>query len=388
MVFFIRLLAGFVGVIPPVIALRFNSSADYGHVSVLFAHVLIVLGPLFQYLNQGYLRNLSSATKIKGDILIVYYLIFGLSVLVFISTDWYSALYFLVMMILCFLLKILEVRLLATERKIAAVLICYVSPYFIYSLILVSAIYFVSQGWRDIALFQTFSWLMACGLAVFFLGIKETFKIFSEIFSDGFRISFKGWVFYFNGIILSSLENLPVIFLGLRGGNAIIPSFEVIKKIFSVISVMVQGLTMVHNTSLYKFAFIDENLFKTEFSRLRKSIFLACLLYFVSLCVFIYLAEGYIKEYRFDGDVHFFIFIGLSSLITAIFSAYGSGLTAMHGEKWWTAGAISGLLAFFITLMINEDIKYIATAIFVQNLVLSAAVFVGYHNNFSKWRKG
>lgn len=381
-----RLLAGCVGFAPPFLAASLLDGLTYGLGASSFAVGLLAVGPVSQYAKQGYLRSLLlsdrpdiSAQHIMTVFVIIVATVGAISCLLGYSSATSVASVLIASATLA-AARLEEVRQVAANRQLAAVVLFYVIPPLFISLIFILLWFFdYSPNW----------WMVSGGMSLSYL-LPSIYSIVSRRgfifrFSPIPRLSNLNMIwcesrtFLFSGFIMSASESLPT--LSLAGLNQVdsIAVFELLRKLSSAVSVFLHGLSIAFSPSIIRAA-ADKDWFgvKKLIGKNAKISLAFALLYLPAAVLVVLLME---RSHRLHGEVSLGIALPLflSSFITCVAAPFGMAVAAINSERWWIIGGGLGLLSFLMTLCAAPFTGAgvaVSLAVLAQNAVLSFTIGV------------
>ena len=390
----LRILGGAAATLPPLIALAWLDRAQYGHAMANYAIALLLIGPLSQFLTQGYLRELLNGKGAAGagpcgtSMVHVYALICILALCLAATTSiisWADAAIVAIMVAISVLSRMQEAWLVATRHQNLAMLLFYVLPPLVHSALIlaVHASGEVNDFW-SVALSQIVAYggclvasvLLAAGAAgrrlllpVTARGVVEWRREFAAVRH-----------FLASGALLSTTEQVPIVFLNAFGLGAVIPSFELARKIASVPYVFIHALNMHMMPDLVRYA--GENAW-TQFRAVLARFTLVSgsigSLYAGMVLVGVFALQGYADTAN-PIDTTMYVLLLCGAIVTAVGAPAGSGLVALNGETWWTlAASISLAVQLAISVLALGPLGALAipASILAQIIVLRCILAVG-----------
>ncbi len=388
----IRVTAGAAGVLPPLLTFVMLDRAEYGHAMANYAIALLLLGPMEQFLSQGYLRALLAErvdlTTYQPDgigLFPVY--VFSCVFLVFFLGDWLG--------------------LSVLDRRIIPALVCLVS------LCRVQERWFIALGLQSAAIIY-FYLIPPLGLTILIVCLRPLLHIsdfllvsvaqilvyigcaavsFAALSHRGFRpflpkipLTLSALQrdisavkhFVFSGALLSAAEQLPVIFLKAFGLSEAIPAFEIARKISSAPGVAIHAIHIQLGTEIVRKAGSQQ---PTELSSYVRHFILItvaiAVIYFPLAITLIALGNALYPDIVSKTDFLLAVLVSCSAAVTALSSTAGSVLVALRGDEWWSIGAFLGLavqIAISILLINLLASLAIGLAVLGQSVVLNGIV--------------
>jgi O-antigen/teichoic acid export membrane protein len=355
---------------------------------------LLLIGPLSQFLTQGYLRELLNGKGAAGagprgtSMVHVYTLICMVALCLAATTSivsWADAAIVAIMVAISALSRMQEAWLVATRHQNLAVLLFYVLPPLVLSALIlaVHASGEVNDFW-SVALSQIVAYggclvasvLLAAGAAgrrlllpVIARGVVEWRREFAAVRH-----------FLASGALLSTTEQVPIVILNTFGLGAVIPSFELARKVSAVPQVFIHALNMHMMPDLIRYVAANAwDRFRTVLGRfILVSGGIGCL--YVAVVI-----VGLLTLQRFSGvgqslDMPVFVILLAAAAVTAIGAPIGSALVALNGEIWWTLAASISLAVQLLVSFLGLEAwgaEAIALSMLAQAVVLRAIVTFG-----------
>ncbi|MEZ5785527.1 MAG: hypothetical protein R3D62_03350 [Xanthobacteraceae bacterium] len=389
----LRIGAGAAGTLPPVAALAFFDRAAYGQAMANFALALLLIGPIAQYLSQGYLRELVAADTRDGPptgaITAPLYALLCIGLLAALAaTSLLTAIdaaFAAGIVAIMTAARLQESWFVAAGRQSAAIALFYLIP----PLVLVGLMLglhgiaggndFLLVGWAQVAAYG------GCVLASLVIqpahgrGILVP-RIPSSLAAWRRELSAAG-LFLANGAMLSATENLPIVLLKFFGFAAVTPSYELARKVAAVPGVVLHALNMHLAPRLisaaHAGAWQDFRAQLVRFSLITSSTGIA---YIALALAVLFGLVFWLPAIAPRIEVPVFVILLAAAAVTAIAAPCGSALIALRGEAWWTVGAA---LSLAIQLVISAaaargaGMIAIPLAALAQTAALSAVVVLG-----------
>ncbi|MCZ7595440.1 MAG: hypothetical protein M5U16_11430 [Hyphomicrobium sp.] len=389
----LRILGGAAGTLPPLIALVWLDRAEYGHAMANYALALMFIGPITQFISQGYLRALlhndGEVANPRGTSMVHAYVLACAAVLAVGATvsiwSWTDAALVAVMVAVSALARMQEGSLVATGHQNAAVLLFYVLPPLLHAtlIVCVHATGLVDDFW-NVALSQIVAY-GGCGAASMLLvGGATGWRVLVGPLALG-RVDWRDDFnavrhFLASGAVLSTTEHIPIVFLNSFGLATAIPSFELARKIAAVPYVVIHALNMHFMPDLVRHA--REHAWDKFRALLARFTYLSGgigSLYIAAILV------GLLILQRLPGvaqplDTASFVILLGAAVVTSIGAPAGSALVALNGETWWTlASSVSLVVQLLISLIAVGSLgaEAIALSILAQSIVLRGIVACG-----------
>ncbi len=157
--------------------------------------------------------------------------------------------------------------------------------------------------------------------------------------------------FFTSGALLAATEQLPIVLLSTLGFRALIPTFQVARKLSAVPDVLIHALNMHMMPRLVNYA--DSGRW-TDFRRVLRSFSLtsaglSCT-YIAVAMVGIY-AFSRLSPDTMQVEFPFFAILFGAALINAVTGPLGS-VTVLQGDLWWMIGGGVSLLSQFCVSML------------------------------------
>jgi O-antigen/teichoic acid export membrane protein len=388
----LRIFGGAAGTFPPLIALVWLNRAEYGHAMANYAFALLLIGPITQFITQGYLRALlhsgTEAGHSPGTGTVLAYVLGCVLLLALGATvsvwSWVDAALIATMVAICALSRVQEGRLIAGQRQNAAVLLFYVLPPLLHAgLILgIHATGTVGDFW-NVAISQiiTYGGCVAASRVLIGTAGWRAFRAPLKVAQIDWRADFgAARQFLVSGAVLSATENIPIVFLNGFGLAGAIPSFELARKIASVPSVIIHALNMHFMPGLVRTArdaaWDQFRSLTARFTYISSGIGTA----YIALVLAGLALLQWVPVIAQPLDTASFVILLTAAVFTSIGAPVGSALVALNGEKWWTLAAGASLvvqLAISVLALKGLGAEAIALSILAQVIVLRAIVALG-----------
>lgn len=379
-----RVIAGGIGFFPPLAAAISLDRLQYGLGASLFALALLVLGPVAQYVSQGYMRALLLPERPQvaaAHILVVFTALVASVLAVLCATGALAVLHgavFLFAVVALMLSRLEEVRQIANERQMHAVMLFYVAPPFIITLaFLLSAQTGMAMPWPMVTITMACGYLLPALLSCVLRGGRLRMGKIRPGTRDLAVLWSESRTFLVAGMVSSATENVPTLALTMLGIPERVATFEVMRKLASAISVFLHGLAIAFAPRIITaaargdmpavVATIRQN---AKLSLLFAGIYLPAAI----LGVFVLRALGWEALFIPAGMA---IPLFLSSFVTCLAAPFGMAVAAFHMERWWVIGGATGFSAFAVTLLlagILGGMQTVAIGILLQNIALSATI--------------
>ena len=395
LILFIRILGGLAGAGPALIALAMLDRGQYGLAAANIATALLLAGPITQFLNQGYIRSLMEAhargERLRGPIgtcMIYAYVVVALIVLTVLGTTGViqsgRAVVIGIILASVLVLKVFEVYFLSRKRKISSVILFYVLPPIGQCLLMIALHFTHAFDSYTTTLWAYISALWVAIIVVLFkdwLSVKLLFVFrIPQSFKDMKAECGTATLFFTNGMLLSASEQVPTILFKYFGLTFAIPTFEIMKKIMMVPSVMVHAFGMHFNPELI--AHIHNKDFAAFRSTLKAYLTVSALfgIIYVGFVPLASLVFRDVVSFLKDLDIGGYWPLLASSLITTMFSPIGAAAVALKSDRWWLIGASFGFTVLLLVSFLGRpyDGQFgIILAILAQNLALSLCMAFG-----------
>lgn len=356
----LRIGAGAVGALPPAIALAALDRVAYGHAMANYAIALLLLGPIDQYMIQGYLRGLVARAadgcgrRPEGAGCIPAYIAICLALFAAIG-PWLGLqridiVLIAVLVIIAALCRLQERWFVAAGQPSAAIVLFYLAPPLVLSALILIARLF--SRCDDFAIVSVAMILAYGGCALISLTMQEPdgrrlliprIPLTVEEWRDEIA---SAWQFILTGALSAATEQLPVILLRVFGFAGTIPAFEIARKLAAVPGVIYHALEFQLGTDIIHRAHVGElDAFRVSLRRLQWLTVSTGVLYFTAISGSLLVAAEWFPAVTKQIDLPV-AFIVLSAAVVPIFtSTAGTVVIALRGEKWWTLGALVGLIA-------------------------------------------
>jgi hypothetical protein len=389
-----RVIAGLVSVLPPVLALWLLDRSQYGRAISDIALALILCGPITQYIGQGYLRAALKAEHHGGTrhfpgAAIVH--LWGLgavfaggaaAILGFLQTA--DAVVVAAFVPVYLANRVLESQLVARSRQLAAVILVYVLPPIFTSTLIVLLTRLGALG--DFA--SVAASVILAYAATVYLGLVHERSFAQRLAPPPLPRGWSAWreetravaAFLTHGALLGAAEQVPVVALRLIGASAVIPSFELARKVASLPGVIIHALSM-HLVPRMVGAAERHDLADLRRLAMRATggMTAFAMLYAgaAAASVAVLQAMGPIAD-----ALPFSLLtpLLLTSVVIAAGSGFGAASLALRGERWWVRGAALGLLLQVIVIVVGAPFigpAAIAWASFALMTAFHATVVLG-----------
>lgn len=389
----LRIGAGAAGTLPPVAALAFFDRAAYGHAMANFALALLMIGPIAQYVSQGYLRELVAADARGGSpagaVTAPLYALLCIGLLAALAATTLltpiDAAFAAGMVALATTARLQESWFVAAGRQNAAIALFYLAP----PLVLVG----LMLGLRGITGADDFL-LVAWAQIVAYGGCVLASLALQPNHGRGLLVppiprSLAAWrrelsaaaLFMANGAMLSATENLPIVLLRLFGFAAVTPTYELARKVAAVPGVLLHALNMHLAPRLISAAHAGAwQDFRAQLIRFSLITSSAGIAYIALALAILFGLVFWLPGVAPRIEVPVFVILLGAAAVTAVAAPCGSALIALRGEAWWTVGAA---LSLAIQLVISAaaargaGMIAIPLAALAQTAALSTVVMLG-----------
>lgn len=389
-----RIAGGALGALPPIIALAWLDRPAYGHAMANYALALLLIGPIAQYIGQGYMRDLVTgassleAGRPAGTAMVHAYLLLcgagialtgALSVLSRVDTGFTVAFVAVVAVS-----RMQESWFVAVGRQASAIVLFYILPPLLHSVFMMAGWLFV--GGNDFWIVGV-AHVIALAVCVAVSLVVQT-SAGRRLLLPRFPCSLADWrqefsaaaVFMLNGVVLSATENLPVVLLRALGFAALIPIFELARKVAAIPGLLIHALNMHMTPRLIAQANVglwrEFRALLARFTLLSASIGGA----YVAVALIALLSAPDVPLLAERVDTAMFAILLMSALVTALAAPCGSALIALRGEIWWTVGAVGSFVvqvAITVAALSRSGPLAIPIAVVGQTAALSATVVLG-----------
>jgi hypothetical protein len=358
----IRIAAGAAGALPALLALALLDRAAFGHATANYAWALLLTGPVLRFLGQAYFRDLISyphePRSPQGSACIPLYALamtIPTCALAWLGAiTWTDAGFVIINVLFVIASRMQESWFVANGRPTAAILLFYLFPPLAHALLIVLLLPFASseQFWL-VALTQVASYggCVVAGIAM--QSPQGRLQLIPHMVSRaGWRAEW-GAVrqFFASGALLAATEQLPIILLSMLGFRALIPTFQVARKLSAVPDVLIHALNMHMMPRLVNYA--DSGKW-TDFRRVLRSFSLtsaglSCA--YIAVAVVGVYAFSRLSPESMHIEFPFFAILFGAALINAVTGPLGS-VTVLQGDLWWMVGGGVSLLSQFCVSML------------------------------------
>ncbi len=389
----LRVMGGVAGAFPPLIALIWLNRAEYGQAMANYALALLLIGPIAQFISQGYLRALlhsDGPTAQPPGTGTVHAYVVACAVLLALGAavsiwSWTDAALVAAMVAICAVARVQENRLIAAVHQNAAVLLFYVLPPLLHATLIlcVHAGGIVDDFW-NVAISQIVAYGGCAAASMLLVGGAAGWRVLLvplTLARVDWRADFDAArQFLASGAVLSTTENIPIVFLNSFGLSAAIPSFELARKIASVPYVVIHALNMHYMPELVRAARDGAwEQFRTlcaRFTFISGGIGTA----YIATVLAGLIVLQWVPVVAQPLDTASFVILLAAAVVTSIGAPAGSALVALNGDTWWMLAAGSSLLVQLAIslLMVGElGAEAIALSILAQAIVLRGIVAAG-----------
>lgn len=348
----VRLLAGILNAAPPVVGSYAMGRDSYGAAASVLAIATILFGVISQYLSQNLLRLL--CTGQKGELAVGAAMLFALASmllaalahLIGIMTS-AEAVQLATLVVALTFLRLCEVELISTGRIVASILVYYAVPPVLCSVLFVF-VGMAGGGYTEAGIAQSAGYAAAAALAVSMAGGVRTslrFAIRIHPFAVARELG-RSFSLMISGVSTASVEFLPMVLLRSMDALAVIPVYEIARKIASISTTLANPLLNQANPAIIRaYALHDKAeivwLMK-QFARRLSGIGVAFVLMIFSLVV-----TGF-----YDARVHdvsqLLLPLSLGSIVAMWCVPYQPLLIAARADRWFTVS--SGLSIVLLLL--------------------------------------
>jgi O-antigen/teichoic acid export membrane protein len=349
-----RVLAAALNVAPPLVGSVALGREMYGMVASVLALATIVFGPVSQILSQNLLRVLCTAQR--GERVIAAALLFCTAcvatILVAHLAGWLSpteAAQLAVLVVSLTLLRICEVHLISSGRIVRAIAVFYAAPP------LLSSAFYLAAGAIDgspvaAALAQSLAYCVAAAGGIYAAhGVKTVLvhALRTPVGSVARELAQSGSLML-AGATSAASDFLPALLLRSLDALAVIPIYEVARKIASVPTTIANPLLNQTNPAVIRaYATSDRG----EIRRLLRRLFRALLYPGVGFGCFVVatlVAGSFIPRVSEVGELLLPLSVG--TLVSMWCLPYQSVLIAARGDRWFSlSSAVSVVLLLAVT---------------------------------------
>jgi hypothetical protein len=352
----IRVTAGAAGALPALLALALLDRAAFGHATANYAWALLLTGPVLRFLGQAYFRDLISFAREprspQGSAFIPLYALAmtgpTCALAWFGALTWTDAGFVMLNVLIVIASRMQESWFVAHGRPTAAILLFYLFPPLLHAiLILVLLPAAASEQFWLVAVTQVVSYggCVIAGVAMQPPQGRRQLLPHTASRRAGWRAE---WTavrqFFASGALLAATEQLPIVLLSLFGFRALIPTFQVARKLAAVPDVLIHALNMHMMPRLVNYA--DSGRW-TEFRRVLRSFSLtsaglSCA--YIAVAVVAVYAFSRLSPDSMHIEFPFFAILFGAALINAVTGPLGS-VTVLQGDLWWMIGGGLSLLS-------------------------------------------
>ena len=353
-----RLIAALLNVAPPVVGSYALGRESYGVVASVLAIATIVSGPLSQYLSQNLLRVLCTSQQVGRPVAAAILFCTGCVALIelghlgkLISTS--DALQISTLIVAQMLLRICEVKLISDEKIVSSIVVFYAAPPVFCSIFYVIAA-FLGGGHAMAAAAQSIGFCVSALMAI------HTAKGVGSLLAQGLcstaysaaREFTASLPLMISGGATAAAEFLPVVLLRGLNAFAVIPIFEIARKIASVPTTLANPLLNQINPSMIR-AYEANNQLEIHSLMRRMVRFLAHTAIFYSCGVALtFFASFY--EPRLKEIIDLLVPLSIGSVVAMWCVPYQSLLIAASGDRWFAiSSGVGVVLLLLLTYMFS-----------------------------------
>ncbi len=338
-----RLLAGILNAAPPVVGSYAMGRESYGAAASVLAIATIIFGLISQYLSQNLLRLL--CTGQKGEQAVGAALLFSALSTVVAGTAHAAgvmsaseALQLATLVVALTFLRICEVQLISRDRIVPSILVYYAAPP------VLSSVFFVAAGWSG-GSYAAAGMAQACGYAAAALlaialagGVRPLFLLAVRAHPLAVaRELGRSVPLMISGVSTAAAEFLPMAMLRGMDALAVIPVYEIARKIASFPTTLANPLMNQTNPAMIRaYALHDRTQMRVlmdQFARRLSGVGAVFILLVVALVV------GGLHNERLHDVSQLLLPLSLGTIVAMWCVPYQPLLIAARGDRWFTVSS-------------------------------------------------
>jgi O-antigen/teichoic acid export membrane protein len=362
-----RLLAGILNAAPPLVGSYAMGRDSYGAAASLLAIAAISFGVISQYLSQNLLRVL--CTGQKGDVAVGAAMLFlGVS-MVFAAVAHVAglisvqeAVQLATLVVALTLLRICEVQLISKDRIVASILVFYAAPPVLCSVFFIVA-GLSGGGYAAAGIAQSVGYALAALMAIAIArGVRPLLKLAIQTHPvEVARELGRSLPLMISGVLGAAMEWLPVVLLRGMDALAVIPVYEIARKMASFPTTLANPLLNQANPAMIRaYASHDRDeilVLMKNFARRLSGVGVVFVLMVVAL-----LAGG-LYDTRIHDVSQLLLPLALGTIVAMWCVPYQLLLIAAQGDRWFT---FSSGLSIVLLLSLSHVLSGLGPALAVS----------------------
>jgi O-antigen/teichoic acid export membrane protein len=382
-ILFARLVAAALNVAPPLVGSYALGRESYGMVASVLAIATIVFGPVSQILSQNLLRLLCTAQQaeraVGASLLFCTGCICAVGLLHLLgAVSDIDAPQLAILIVSLTLLRICEVQLISAERLVSSIMVFYAAPPLLSSVFYLVAAY-VGGGHAAGAAAQSVAYCVAAVLACHAAkGVRSLLvqALATPVTAAAHELA-RSTSLLVSGAASAAADFLPVVLLRGLGAFAVIPVYEIARKIASVPTTLANPLLNQMNPAIIR-AYASEN--RHEIQRLLRRIFQ--LLFYAGIVFLVFvamtlIAGSYIP--RIEDVAELLVPLSLGTIVAMWCVPYQSLLIAARGDHWFSVSSgVSVILLLGLTYLCSALGPGLAVSWAVGLSVAASGLIVRY----------
>ena len=362
-----RLLAGILNAAPPLVGSYAMGRDSYGAAASVLAIAAISFGVISQYLSQNLLRVL--CTGQKGDKAVGAAMLFlGVS-MVFAAVAHVAglisvqeALQLATLVVALTLLRICEVQLISKDRIVASILVFYAAPPVLCSVFFIVA-GLSGGGYAAAGIAQSVGYALAALMAMAIArGVRPLLKLAIQTHPvEVARELGRSLPLMISGVLGAAMEWLPVVLLRGMDALAVIPVYEIARKMASFPTTLANPLLNQANPAMIRaYASHDRDeilVLMKNFARRLSGVGVVFVLMVVAL-----LAGG-LYDTRIHDVSQLLLPLALGTIVAMWCVPYQLLLIAAQGDRWFT---FSSGLSIVLLLSLSHVLSGLGPALAVS----------------------
>ena len=362
-----RLLAGILNAAPPLVGSYAMGRDSYGAAASVLAIAAISFGVISQYLSQNLLRVL--CTGQKGDVAVGAAMLFlGVS-MVFAAVAHVAglisvqeAVQLATLVVALTLLRICEVQLISKDRIVASILVFYAAPPVLCSVFFIVA-GLSGGGYAAAGIAQSVGYALAALMAMAIAsGVRPLLKLAIQTHPvEVVRELGRSLPLMVSGVLGAAMEWLPVVLLRGMDALAVIPVYEIARKMASFPTTLANPLLNQANPAMIRaYALHDRDeilVLMKNFARRLSGVGVVFVLMVVAL-----LAGG-LYDTRIHDVSQLLLPLALGTIVAMWCVPYQLLLIAAQGDRWFT---FSSGLSIVLLLSLSHVLSGLGPALAVS----------------------
>jgi O-antigen/teichoic acid export membrane protein len=364
-----RLLAGILNAAPPLVGSYAMGRDSYGAAASVLAIAAISFGVISQYLSQNLLRVL--CTGQKGDVAVGAAMLFlGVS-MVFAAVAHFAglisvqeALQLATLVVALTLLRICEVQLISKDRIVASILVFYAAPPVLCSVFFIVA-GLSGGGYAAAGIAQSVGYAVAALVAMAMAmasGVRPLLMLAIQSHpAEVVRELGRSLPLMVSGVLGAAMEWLPVVLLRGMNALAVIPVYEIARKMASFPTTLANPLLNQANPAMIRaYALHDRDeilVLMKNFARRLSGVGVVFVLMVVAL-----LAGG-LYDTRIHDVSQLLLPLSFGTIVAMWCVPYQLLLIAAQGDRWFT---FSSGLSIVLLLSLSHVLSGLGPALAVS----------------------